>query len=537
MKKVVGIFLLIFASLTLLSCEGKGKLVIKEPPNADVYINGKHIGKTPIEVELKEGKYTVEVATSPFDMERKKDVWVYFDHTTELSFKPKPKGLLVINSKPEGAVVMEGRNPLGKTPFKDKVDVGEHHIVLKLGAVGASRTVNIEYGKTTELFVNLEKAVIHFNADPPDAILYVDGKKIGSFPQTLELDEGIHKITVEKGAYRDTFTLKVKKGDEFTVKYVLKDVQLPPIQAYGPISFTPDHKYLITMGKAGIYFWDLKKFKPQISLYDPKDVRNFDKFINYGISEDGQYVVGIKPIRRMAYALPPELKGKKVDKILVWDLKTTFPIMSKLYPMEAGFTAISKDKTKVYYITKDGKVKIADLKTGELKGEVELGHIPTSSKYVDGKVYIGTKDGYVLVFDTATDQIQDKKQIHTDTVSDIQTTRDKDLIITASKDGQVKLLTKDLSVNKVITVGKPVYSAGLSPSKDKIAIGTGDKMVEVQKVETGETLYTIQNLKFIPISVLFADEEVLIVASSIDNPNINIFKNGHLMKKWLQTIQ
>jgi len=62
-------------------------------------------------------------------------------------------------------------------------------------------------------------------------------------------------------------------------------------------------------------------------------------------------------------------------------------------------------------------------------------------------------------------------------------------------------------------------------------------MIVVQNYQTGKQLYTIQNLKFIPISVLFADEEVLITASSIKEPEIDIFRNGHLMKKWIQTIK
>ncbi len=537
MKRALSVFLLFVAAIFLTSCEGKGKLVIKEPPNADVYVNGKHVGKTPLEIELKEGKYTVEVATSPFDMERKKDVWVYFDHTTELSFKPTPKGLLVIDTKPQGAIVLEGRNPIGKTPFKDKIDVGEHEIVLKLGSVGTSRKVNIQYGKETKLFVDMEHAVLHFKAQPSDAILYIDGKEIGQFPQTVKLDEGIHKITVKKDGYVDSFVLKLKKGDEFTVKYTLQPVQLPPIQAYGPVDFTPDHTYLVTLGKAGIYFWDIKEFKPQISLYDPKDVRNFDKFINYGISENGQYVAGIKPIRKLAYALPPELKDKKVDKILVWNMKTTFPVMSKMYPMESVIIAISKDNTKVYYVTKDGKIKIADLKTGSIKGEKDLGHQPACGKYVAGKIYIGTKDGYVISFDTTSDSIEKAEKVHSQEITSLTASRDKQNIVTSSFDGTVNILGLDLSVVKKIDAGYPVYSAALSTQKDEIALGKGDKSVEVRDINTGKTLYTIEDLVFVPRSMVFANEEVLIVASLMDNPHIDIFRNGHLMKKWIQTVQ
>ncbi|HHG73859.1 MAG TPA: PEGA domain-containing protein [Persephonella sp.] len=535
MKKAVALFLFFAAAVLLTSCEGKGKLVIKEPPNADVYINGKHVGKTPLEIELKEGKYTIEVATSPFVLERKKDVWVYFDHTTELSFNPTPKGLLVINTKPEGATVLEGRNPIGKTPFKDKVDVGQHHIILKLGAVGTSRVVTVEYGKTTKLFVNLEKAVVHFKANPEDAVLYIDGKKIGKFPVTLELDQGVHNIVVEKGKYKDKFVLRVKKGDEITVNYQLQEVQLPPIQAYGPVTFTPDNKYLVTLGKAGIYFWDIKDFKPQISLYDPKDVRNFDKFINYGISDDGNYVVGIKPIRRLAYALPENLKGKKVDKIVVWDMKTTFPVLSRLYPMESFIPALSGNKA--YFVTRDGKVKVIDIKTGKELDEKNLGKVPSAGKYINGKLYIGTQDGSVIVLNTLDGSVEKIQKLHDGKITDIQSSKDKTLIITASTDGSVILSKPDLSPIKTVKVGIKVYSANISPLKEKLAVGRWDKSVDVLDLKTGKVAYSIKNLRFVPISLVFADEEILITASSMENPEIDIFKNGHLMKKWIQTIK
>lgn len=535
MKKAVALFLFFVAAVFLTSCEGKGKLVIKEPPNADVYINGKHVGKTPLEIELKEGKYTIEVATSPFVLERKKDVWIYFDHTTELSFNPTPKGLLVIDTKPEGATVLEGRNPLGKTPFKDKVDVGQHHIILKLGAVGTSRVVTVDYGKTTKLFVNLEKAVVHFEANPEDAFLYIDGKKIGKFPITVKLDQGVHSILVEKGQYRDRFVLRVKKGDEITVNYELHEVQLPPIQAYGPVTFTPDNKYLVTLGKAGIYFWDIKEFKPQISLYDPKDVRNFDKFINYAISDNGRYVVGIKPIRRLAYALPSDFKGKKVDKILVWDMKTTFPVLSKLYPMESFITALSNNKA--YFVTRDGKIKVIDIKTGNEIDEKNLGKKPTSGKYINGKLYIGTKDGNIIVMNTADDSIEKIVKLHDGKITDIESSKDKKLIITASTDGNVKINRSDLTTVKTVKIGSKIYSANISPQKEKLAVGKGDKTVDVIDLKSGKRIYSIKGLRSIPVSLVFADEEVLITASSMENPEIDIFRNGHLMKKWLQTIK
>ena len=535
MKKVLGLFLSLFVALFLASCEGKGKIVIKEPPNADVYVNGKHVGKTPIVLELKEGKYDIVVATSPWDLDVKKGVQVYFDKTEELKFHPTPRGLLVADTKPQKAQVLEGKDLIGITPLKEKIPVGDHKLIFKLGDVGTTRIVNIQYGKTTKIFVNLEKAVVHFFANPEDAQLLVDGKEVGKFPLTVELDQGVHTITVKKGIYEDSFQLKVKKGDEIKVTYILEPVQLPPVQAYGPLSFTPDNKYLVSMGKAGIYFWDIKKFKPQISLYDPKDVRNFDKFINYGISQNGAFVAGIKPIRKLAYALKD--KSKKYDKILVWDMKTTFPVLSKMYPMESIAVAFNKDGSKLYFITKDGKVKIADRTTGNIKEEKELGHKPTYVRYLNGKIFIATEDGNVVVFDTSSDSIVNDKKVHSGRVNTVELSKDGKYVITASSDKTVKILDSSLNEVKKLNFNQEVLSANISPSNDKVAVGFPDNTVKTLSLKDEKELYSIKNLRAPAKFVIFASEDILITASDINNPVVDIWKNGHMLKKWIQTVQ
>ncbi len=535
MKKVLSFFFVFLVAFILSSCEGKGKIVIKEPPNAKVYVNGKYVGKTPIVLELKEAKYDIAVATTPWDIDIKKGVQVYFDKTIELKFHPIPRGLLVADTKPEGAQVLEGKDLIGITPLKEKIPVGKHELVFKLGDVGTTRVVNIEYGKTTKVFVNMEKAVVHFYARPSDAVLIIDGKETEKLPTTVELDQGIHKITVKKGIYEDTFDLKVKKGDEIKVTYILEPVQLPPVQAYGPVSFTPDHKYLVSMGKAGIYFWDIKKFKPQISLYDPKDVRNFDKFINYGIAQDGSLVAGIKPIRKLAYSLKD--KSRKYDKILIWDMKTTFPVLSKLYPMESIAVEFSKDISKIYFITKDGKIKIADTKTGQIKSEKNLDHKPTYARYRDGVIYISTDDGYVIVFDTVTDTVKESKKIHNDRINTVEISKDGKYIITASHDKTVKVLDSGLNPVKEFSFNKEVLSANISPENKKLAVGLKDNSVKAISFEDGQEIYRIEKLRAPAKYVIFANEDILITASDINNPVVTIWKNGHLLKKWIQTIE
>jgi len=535
-KYIYLFFFFVLSSIILTSCEGKGKLVIKEPPNADVYINGKYVGKTPLVLELKEDAYDITVATSPYDVETKKHVWVYFDKTTELVFHPKPKGILEADSKPQGAIVLDGKYPIGKTPLTAKLDVGEHIIVFKTQEAGASRKVKIEYKKKVKLFVNLEKAVVHFNANPQDAVIYIDGKEIGTLPKVVELDEGIHTIKVKKDVFESEFTLKFKKGEEKYITYILEPVQLPPIQAYGPIEFTKDHKTLVTMGKAGIYFWDLSKLKPKFSLYDPDDVRNFDKFTRFSLSVDENFVAGVKPIKALAYKLKD--KSKPATKILVWNVKTLSPVLNKIYTEKVFTVAFGEDDNKIYLLKRNGEIQKVDVKTGNIIDNFKINDRITVAKNNNKDVFIGTESGNIYILDSKTDKIVKSVKVHQGKINSLEISSDGKNLITASNDKTSKILSiSDLSVEKDFKFNEAVISANLSPQKTKLAVGKNDKTVTVITLKDNKTLYTIKGLRAAPISVAFKDEEILITASSIENPKIDLWENGHLLKNWVQTIE
>ncbi len=535
MKRGFIFLLLLFISTLLLSsCEGKGKLTIDEPKNADVYINGKLVGKTPLVLELKEGKYDITVATSEFDRDTQKGVWIYYDKTTKLAFKPKPTGLLKADSLPQGAIVMEGRDYIGTTPFQEYLPVGKHLIIFKLKEVGTSRKVVVEYGKTTSIFVNLTKAVLHFNANPSDAKFYVDDKEVGNFPKDVEVDEGIHKITVEKDVYKDTFTIKVKKGDEFNITYTLADVQLPPVQAYGPLYTTKDYKHFVSLGKAGIYFWDLADLKPHISLWDPEDVRNFDKFSSFAISDDGQFTSGVKPIKALAYKYKDY---KNPFKVLVWDNSMAKVITNKLFDADISFVAFGKNGNNVYLFGKDGKGFVTDTKTGNKLKDISIGDKISAVKNYNNKIYIGTESGKLVIFDTASDTASNTVNVHSGKINDIQISKDGKYIITVSNDKTVKISNiSDMTVYKSLSLPVAVLSANLSPSGEKIAVVKADKTVDVYNIG-GNKIYSITGFEAQPISIIFASEDIIITASSVENPTINLWYNGKLLRKWVQTIE
>ncbi|RMA97077.1 PEGA domain-containing protein [Hydrogenothermus marinus] len=530
MKKLLSILLVFAISLFLVSCEGKGKIVIEKPKGAKVYINGKYVGDVPLEIELREGKYDITVEKEPFVEETKKNVQVYFDKTIVLSFNPTPKGKLITDTKPQGAEVWDNKEFLGKTPLDINLDPGLHHLYFYKGNLSAERKVEIIFKKTTKLFVNLEKALVHLDANPEDAKILIDGKPVNKIPTSLYLDEGVHKVLVEKGPYKDEFELKVKKGDEVKVSYELKPVQLPPVEAYGPVKFTHSKKYLVSMGKAGIYFWDINKFKPQISLYDPEDVRNFDKFINFEISENDEFVAGIKPIRRLAYALKE--KGK-FDKIIVWDLKTTAVKFSKLYNTISKFVFFDKDNNALFLIEKNGNIQKIDLKTGNISKIAKLGSSPTSSADLGEKILIGDLEGNIYEFNKNSNNLNKMKKVN-GKISDIEISNDNNLVAIAYN--KVSILDlNSLKAIKTFNIENP-KAVALSPDKSLIAISIG-KSVKVLDTNTGKLKYEIKDLPAEIISLKFRDNQVLITASSIETPYVGIWKNGHLLKKWVQAIE
>lgn len=535
MLRVLGKFILflVFPVIILTSCEGKGKLQIDSPKGADIYINGERVGKTPLIMELKEGKYDITVATTDFDRDTKKGVWIYYDKITKLDFSPKPTGILKVDTIPQGAVVVEKRDEIGRTPFMDYLPTGQHLILFKLGAVGTSRKVFIEYGKETYLKVNLQKAVLHFDANYPDATLYIDGKKIGSFPRVVELEEGLHKFTVEKDVYKDDFSLKVKRGDEFRVTFNLQEVQLPNVGAYAPIMFSIDYRYFITMGKAGIYFWDTKDLKPHISLWDPEDVRNFDKFSTFTVSEDGKFIAGLKPIKALAYK---HKDLKNTLKLILWDNTTTTVKLNKLLDLNADFVAFGKDSSKVYLFDKSGRVTIIDAKTGNKLKDSSLEESITAVKSLSNKIYLGTSSGKILVYDTSSDSILNQVSVHSLAINDIQVSKDRKTVVTASADKTVKLLDiSDMSILKSVSTTTPILSANISPSGARLIVGKVDKTVDVLSID-GSKLYSI-NLNYAPVSVGFTTEDITVTASSKENPTVNLWYQGHLLKKWVQTIE
>lgn len=117
------------------------------PAAAEVYVDGKLVGRTPCSVEVLIGSRTVEVKKSGFVPSTSK-VTIKEGETTNLNIKLSDILPVTIKSLPSANVQIDGRT-YGKTPYTTALAKGEHQLVLKArGYYDMKKTFNVnEAGK------------------------------------------------------------------------------------------------------------------------------------------------------------------------------------------------------------------------------------------------------------------------------------------------------------------------------------------------------------------------------------------------------
>ena len=137
-----------------------GILVVQsEPQGADVLIDGRLVGKSPLEKTFNVGEYKLEVSIRGYKSQER-TVIILPGETTELAFELEriPPGRLYVKSDPSGAALFLDGDEKGTTPYKRKTEVGEYSLELKLdGYKTAKESVSVKSKETTRLNLTLER--------------------------------------------------------------------------------------------------------------------------------------------------------------------------------------------------------------------------------------------------------------------------------------------------------------------------------------------------------------------------------------------
>lgn len=158
-------------------------LVTSEPSDAEVYLDDKPVGKTPLLLrEATPGRHMLSLRKDGYeDLTRQIQVP---DRLPSRPYQLRLKaGALLITSEPSGAWVTQGRRFLGLTPLLlSELPAGEHEFVLRgpgCEPQKVSASVNPAAGETVRAELSTLLGNLELNSRPPGCRVYLDGVLMG----------------------------------------------------------------------------------------------------------------------------------------------------------------------------------------------------------------------------------------------------------------------------------------------------------------------------------------------------------------------
>ncbi len=129
------------------------------PSGAQVLLNGRVVGATPLSLELLPGTYNLELRRSGYEPLRT-TVTIQAGQVTRLNLAlvatPPPTGVLSVDSTPRGAQVLVNGRQVGTTPLDLTLNPGRYTLELRRSGYSPFRTtVVIQPGRTTRLSIAL----------------------------------------------------------------------------------------------------------------------------------------------------------------------------------------------------------------------------------------------------------------------------------------------------------------------------------------------------------------------------------------------
>lgn len=126
----------------------------------------------------------------------------------------KPKGVVVISTKPPGAMLYLNNKmtKLGPSPWEGSLETGEHRLIIEYrGYKPEKKTISVSPDRLVDVYVALSRehylGWVQITADTPGAMVYIDKKEFGAIgrtPYTGFLKPGKHKIWVRKTGYSES---------------------------------------------------------------------------------------------------------------------------------------------------------------------------------------------------------------------------------------------------------------------------------------------------------------------------------------------
>lgn len=163
---------------------GTGTLsVSSNPSGAQVVVEGRVVGNTPLNLVLRPGRVDLELRLGGYQTFRT-SAQIRPGETTVVNANLTPvvqNGVLQINSNPQGAQVLVNDRVVGNTPLNLTVQPGRYEIELRLGGYQSFRTsVVVGNGQTVPVNANLQalRGALEVFTNV-EARIFLDGREVG----------------------------------------------------------------------------------------------------------------------------------------------------------------------------------------------------------------------------------------------------------------------------------------------------------------------------------------------------------------------
>ena len=202
------------------------------PKGASVRLDGKPVGKTPIELDLFPGSHKVEISADRFKTWRTRLV-VQANHPQTLeNIRLEPAdGTFSLRTNPVGANVTVGERYAGKTPLDMRLLPDKVHVIRisKAGYEKVVQKIKVSSGRRKDLSVDLVpiEGIVYLTVNPEDAELLVNGKSWGVVRQELRLTSVEHRLEIKKEGYQ-SFQTKITPRPGFPKELRVSLTKLVP---------------------------------------------------------------------------------------------------------------------------------------------------------------------------------------------------------------------------------------------------------------------------------------------------------------------
>jgi len=207
------------------------------PDGAQVWLNGRQIGETPLKAEFATGSHEVELRYRGSSRMLTLDVPAGGTVVQRIEWAaPKAFGKLRLESDPAGASISIDGLPAGVTPqTTEDLPAGRHAVDFTVGGNTVHEIVEVKTGRITTLRTSVYQGWLALFS-PIEMHAAVDGRPVTLDDQSrVLLAAGSHELTIQNRTlgYQDVRTIAITPGKTTAVSVVLPKTQLS-ISTSGP---------------------------------------------------------------------------------------------------------------------------------------------------------------------------------------------------------------------------------------------------------------------------------------------------------------